>query len=206
MSLIQLKLFGDWSKAGAITASMGARFERAQEQAVLKEAHLLRGKIVQNITSGGSLAGRPFAALAPGTLIVRRFRGFGGTKPLLVTGALRNSVSVVRLAGGAVFVGIRRGTGPSKGGANLAEVHEYGGSWQVRMTARMRRFLAAAFSRSGQKFGHGTGAKGAGVIVVRIPARPFVGPVVERFAQPEDVRKRFWDNVARAMGYDLGKP
>lgn len=207
--MIKVKLFGDWQKTARIADGMQARFERAQQQAVMREAHLVRSHIVKNITSGGSHAGRPFAALAPGTLIIRAFRGFGGSKPLLVTGGLRNSVSVVKLAGGAVFVGVRRGTAAKggKGGANLAEVHEFGGSWTVKMTARMRRFLAAAYRRAGQQFGRGSkgGGKGAGVIVVRIPARPFVGPVVEKFAKPEDVKKRFWDNVAKGMGYDFGR-
>ncbi len=204
-----MKPFGDWSKAGRIVDTMAARFEKAQGVAVLREANAIRGHNVKNITSGGSYAGRPFASLAPGTLVIRAFRGFGGTKPLMVTGGLRNSVSVVKLSGGAVFVGIRRGSAGKggKGGANLAELHEYGGSWTVRMTPKMRRFLAAAFAKSGRKFGGaGKGAKGSGVIVIRIPARPYVGPVVERFAQPEDVKKRFWDNVAAGMGYDLGKP
>jgi hypothetical protein len=203
--VIQIKLLGDWQRASAITSSMAARFEKAQERAVLQEAHRLRGLIVQNITSGGQLAGAPFAGLSPGTLVVRAFRGFGGTKPLMVTGALRNSVSVVKLAGGAVFGGIRRGTTKGgKGGANLAELHEYGGSWTQRMTARQRRFLAAAYRRAGQKFG--TGAPGSGMLRIRIPARPYVGPVVQRFAQPEDVKARFWANVSKGMGYDLGRP
>lgn len=206
--MIQIKLVGDWSKAARITDSMGARFAKAQERAVLQEAHYLRGQIIKNITSGGALAGAPFAGLSPGTLVVRAFRGFGGTKPLIVTGALRNSVSVVKLSGGAVFVGIRRGAAGKggKGGANLAELHEFGGSWTQRMTAKMRRFLAAAFRKAGRPFGQGKGSKGAGVIVVRIPARPFVGPVVERFARPEDVKERFWKVVAAGMGYDLGTP
>lgn len=41
------------------------------------------------ITSG------PFAPLAPGTLRARRAAGFAGTKPLIVTGQLRNAVNYV---------------------------------------------------------------------------------------------------------------
>lgn len=195
-----MKLVGDWAKAGKIVQSMDKRFAAAAEQAVLREGHMLRGKVIQNITSGGTLAGKPFAPLSPATLAIRRFTGFGGTKILMRTGALRNSV-VVRKVGNAVFVGVMR---TSKGKANIAEIHEFGaGPYTVVMTQRQRRFLMAALSSMG---GAPSPGKGGGVLVIRIPARPFLGPVFEKFAQPRDVAKRFWAHIAKAMGGDLGKP
>jgi hypothetical protein len=207
--VIQIKLIGEWQKAARIVETMGPRWEKAQDMAVQREAQFLRRQMVQNLTSGGALAGKPFAPLGQGTLVMRAFRGFGGTKPLIVTGALRNSISVVKLPGGVVFVGVRRGGPGAKGGksgANIAEIHEFGASFTVRMTPKMRRFLAAAYRRAGVPFGRPGGGKGSGVLTIRIPARPFVGPVVDRFAKPEDVQKRFWETVSKAMGYDLGKP
>lgn len=208
--MIKLALVGDWSKARAVVDTMVANFQRAQEKAVAREALLLRGHIVKNITSGGAHAGKPFAPLSAMTLAVRKLRGFGGTKPLLVTAALRNSVAVVKLKNGTTFVGIRRGSVPGKGGkrpANIAEILEFGGSWTVTLTRKMRRFLALAARRAGLARGASTGAGGGGrVITIRIPARPYVGPVVDKFAQPDDVRKRFWKSVAEDMGYALGRP
>ena len=209
--MIQIKLIGDWQKAARIVDTMGPRWEKAQQIAVEREAHFLRRQMVQNLTSGGALAGKPFAPLGQGTLVVRAFRGFGGTKPLIVTGALRNSISVVKapMSGGTVvFVGVRRGAG-MKGGkdkANIAEIHEFGANFTVRMTAKLRRFLAAAYRRAGVPFGRGGGGKGTGVLQIRIPARPFIGPVIDKFAKPDDVQKRFWTTVSALMGYDLGRP
>jgi phage gpG-like protein len=195
-----MKLVGDWEKAAKIVETMGKRFSAAAEQAILREGHYLRGLVVQNFTSGGQLAGKPFAPLSPSTLAIRKFTGFGGTKILMRTGALRNSV-VVKKVGNAVFVGVMRKSGK---GANVAEIHEFGaGPYQVVMTDRQRKFLMAALSSFG---GAPSPGKGGGVLVIKIPARPFMAPVFDKFATPKDVKKRFWDHVSKAMGYDLGKP
>lgn len=200
MSGFGVRLFGDWAKTATILEHAEDRFAKACERATLKEAHYLRGKMVQNITSGGNLADRPFAPPSPLTLAVRQFRGFGGSKPLMVTGAMRNSITVVKVAGG-VFVGIRRA---SSKGVNIPALMEFGGGpWSRPMTPKQRRFLAAAFKASGMKFGD---PPGGGILKIRIPARPFMGPVIDKFAKSEDVQKRFWANVALEMKGDFGSP
>jgi hypothetical protein len=203
---VKVELFGAWAKTSHILASVDTRFQKAVRVAMLQEANAVRGHIVRNISTGGVHAGKPFAPLSPNTLIIRSFKGFGGSKPLMVTGALRSSVSVVEMAGGAVFVGVKRRSGAGKGGVNLAELHEFGGGpWTRPMTPKQRRFLAAAFAKAGKSFG-GKGSGTPGMITTKIPARPFVRPVVERFGKPQDVAKRFWATVAQQMGGDLGKP
>lgn len=202
-----VKLVGDWAKAAKITATMNDRFKAAAQKAVLREAHHLRGKIVQNITTQGSLAGAPFKPLGSGTLLVRRFRGFGGSKILMVTGSLRNSITVKKMPGGGAFVGVlRQSKGASgKSLANIAEIHEFGaGPFTVVMTDRQRRFLMAALRSMGGP--SGPSKSGGGVLVIKIPARPFIGPVIAKFAQPDQVKKRFWADVAKSMGGDFGKP
>lgn len=186
---------------------MNDRFRAAAQKAVLREAHYLRGQIVKNITSQGALAGRPFKPLSPGTILVRRFRGFGGGKILMVTGALRNSITVKKMSGGGAFVGVLRQSRSSSGTslANVAEIHEFGaGPYQIIMTDRQRRFLMAALRTMGGP--SGPGKSSGGVLIIKIPARPFIGPVVEKFAKPEAVKKRFWADVSRLMGGDFGKP
>jgi phage gpG-like protein len=207
-----IKLLGDWAKTGKIVDTMADRFRAAADKAIMREGHFLRGHMVQNITSGGAAAGAPFAPLSATTLKIRKFRGFGGTKVLMQTGALRGSITVAKVGGG-VFVGILRKGGKGKGGrANVAEIHEFGITFSMPTTEKQRRFLMVALSGAkGTKGspGKGSGARasggGGGSIKVRIPARPFIGPVVDKMAQPEQVRKRFWDFMAKAMGYDLGK-
>jgi hypothetical protein len=199
-----VRLFGKWADAHRITTTMADRFAKAARQAMLREAQLLRANIVKNLQSGGQHAGKPFAPPSEMTLIVRQFRGFGGSKPLIVTGALLGSVAVSPLGANAVFVGIRRGTGKGKGGTNLASLHETGGGpWSRQMTDKQRRFLAAALRSAGKTFGDVAG--GGGVLKIRIPARPYVGPVVDKFHRPKDVRTRFWAFISKAMGGDLGR-
>lgn len=41
--------------------------------------------------------------------------------------------------------------------------------------------------------------------VIRIPARPFIRPTLEAYGRPADVRARFYQRVAKAMGGDIGK-
>lgn len=198
---IDIKLGGAWAKLEAILKDGDRRLAAAAQKAVLQEAHAIRGKVIENINSGGTLAGKPFAPLSPMTLIVRRFRGFNGTKPLIVSGALVGSVTVQKVAGG-VLVGVNR---KSAGGVNLAKLHEEGGGpWTRPMTDRQRRFLAAALRSAGQRMGDVPG--GGGVLKIRIPARPYFQPVIDRFAQSEDVRRRFWEVIAKETKGDFGRP
>jgi hypothetical protein len=192
---VKIDLKGDWGKASQLVTGMAARFTKAADQALMKEAHLLRGNIIKNLSTGGAHAGKPFAPLSKNTLLIRAFKGFGGSKPLNVTGGLRGSVAVIRM-GNAVFVGVKRS---GKGGAKLAALHEFGGGpWTRVMTAKQRRFLMAAFKASGAS---GGGAGGGGTITTRIKARPFVGPAVEAFHSPKDVQRRYYQNISAAMGF-----
>ncbi len=73
------------------------------------------------------------------------------------TGSLRNSISVVKMGGGAVFVGVMR---KSAKGINLAELHEYGSKqFTIKMTPKMRRFMMKAMRLAGIV---SSGSKGGG--------------------------------------------
>ncbi len=218
-----MKLVGDWKKALTITQGMSGRFRKAARQAILKEAHFLRGEMVKGITSGAP-GGQPFKELSALTLALRREAGFGGTKPLIRSGNLRRSPSVVEiggtLAGGRVFVGVHRSakTKDGKSLVKLAEIHEFGREWTQRLTPKARRFLWAMLHKYGERSGPGRdangrftkgqlnprGGAGDGLARMKIPARPFVRPVVEKYAKPADVKRRFFTRLAQGMGYQLG--
>lgn len=203
--MISIVLKGDWSKASAIVNRMNDRFKRATAQAMMKEAHRLRAKIVQGIAAGAP-GGKAFAPLSPMTIAIRKFRGFGGSKPLIWTGGLRGAITVTKM-GDAVFVGILRQAKHKSGKSlvNIGEIHEFGSrTFTVPFTAKMRRFLFAAMRAAGMSKPASKGGGGKSALTIRIPARPFIGPVIETECRPEDVQKRFWDNVAKGMGYDLG--
>jgi phage gpG-like protein len=192
---------GDWAKARALLEAAPAQLKRATAMALRQEAHALRSAIVKGITAQAP-GGEPFAELSKLTLVARQLRGFGGSKALLVTAELRNSVSVL-IQGDEAFVGINRSARSATGAdlVNVAEVHEFGGPPVViPITPKMRRFLFALFRKAGRD----TKAEGsgAGVVVVQVPARPFLRPAFNRFQVSAD--RRFFARVAKELGWGVG--
>lgn len=194
-------MVGDWGKARAIVGNMAERFEIAAQRAMMQEAHFLRGEIVKGIREQAP-GGEPFAALAKTTLAVRKFRGFGGTKALMVKGDLRNNIVVKALPDGkGVFIGILRSARGRNGQelVNVAKMMEEGaGPILVPITAKSSRFYHAALRRAGiepPNHGHGGGG-GVHIAIVRIKARPFFGPVFKKFGDPAAVRERFYLRLA----------
>ena len=90
----------------ALRAARATGMQAAFDKALLQEAQFLRTKIVEGIREQAP-GGRAFTPLAPTTLAIRQFRGFHGTKALLVQGDLRNSITVTK-DGDKVFVGVLR--------------------------------------------------------------------------------------------------
>ena len=187
---------GDWALARQVLSAAPARLRRAIGTAVRQEAHALRNAVVQGLTSQAP-GGEPMKPPSPLTLAARQFKGFGGTKALLVRGDLRNSVSVV-VKGDEAFIGVSR-SARSKDGASmvdLAKLHEFGGPPVIiPMTPKMRRFLFALLRQAGKE---PTGGSGRGVIVVQVPARPFLRPAFDKFR--EGASRRFLERVARELG------
>lgn len=175
-----IEKFGDWNKVRVALSSGPKEIMRASRRALLQEGHFLRGKIVEGITKQAP-AGEAFRPLSPYTLAIRKATGFTGTKALIERGDLRRSVAVKETSAG-VFVGVHRNAVASSGRrlVNIAEVHEFGSKpIVIRMTDRMRRFLAMAFRRAELPE---RDRNGTGIIVVQIPARPFIRPVFRKFA------------------------
>jgi hypothetical protein len=185
-----MRKIGGWNAARRMLAGAPQRFRRAMDQAVLQEAHLYRKEIVEGLTTG-SPGGKELAPLAPSTLATRRARGIRGTKPLIARGDLRRAISVVRTPRG-VFVGILR-TARGRDGqslVNVAKVHELGKVVVFRMTEKSRRYVAMMMRKAGvPPTGH---SNAGGIVVVKIPARPFFRPVFEKLSKgaPERVMKR----------------
>ena len=201
---IRVVKVGDWDVARRFVSTASRRFKEAVDKAVLQEAQFFRTKLVEGLREQAP-GGQPFAPLAPTTLAVRRFRGFKGTKALIVRGDLRNSIVVVKQAGG-VFVGVLR-TAKGKAGqtlVNVAAVHEFGSRPIVlKLTPKARRFLHAAFRSAGLDAPAG-GRPSVGIAVIRVPARSFLRPVFDKFGQPEDVSRRFIERVARILDGNVG--
>lgn len=218
--MLKAKLFGDWSRVGDILGQ-SEKLKKAINQAVLQEAQFARTAVVKGITAQAP-GGRPFEALSALTLALRRAKGFRGKKVMMVTGGLRNSVTVKQVASGKVFLGVLRGA-RGKSGQNLynvAAIQENGATIVIRVTPKMKRWLMMELRKSGfsakatgrdrkgrfkRTKASGTGQLSKGVIVVRIKARPFISPVIDKIASnPAAMQQRLAKTVAQKMGLALG--
>ena len=187
---------GDWARARRLLTAAPQRLQAAIGTAVRQEAHALRNEIVQGLTSQAP-GGETLKPPSPLTIAARQLEGFGGSKALIVRGDLRNSITVI-VQGDEAFIGVSR-SARSKDGASmmdLAKLHEFGGPPVIiPMTPKMRRFLFALLRQAGKE---PTGGSGRGVIVVQVPARPFLRPAFEKFR--EGASRRFLERVARELG------
>jgi phage gpG-like protein len=188
---------GDWALARRILAEGAAKLRGSIGTAMRQEAELLRGEIVNGITAQAP-GGEAFKPLSPLTLAARKLAGFGGTKALLVSGDLRNSIAAI-VRGDEAFVGVPR-KARSKDGRSLvdvAQVQEFGSNpIVIPITPRMRRFLFALLRQAGKE---PSGGSGKGVVVVTIPARPFLRPAFKKFS--EGAQRRFLGRVAAQLGW-----
>ena len=188
---------GDWARARQLLAAGPQRLRSAIGVAIRQEAQGLRNEIVQGLTRQAP-GGEPIKPPAPLTLAARQLEGFGGTKALLVRGDLRNSITVI-VEGDEAFIGVPRSARSSGGESlvDLAQLHEYGGPPVViPITPKMRRFLFALLRQAGKE---PTGGSGRGVVVVQVPARPFLRPAFEKFR--EGASRRFLERVAQQLGF-----
>jgi hypothetical protein len=171
---------GEWRKAQAILARGARELGKSVDRALTQEAHALRAALVEGLDKQAP-AGQALTPLAPLTIAARQLRRFRGTKVLIRTAELRNAFAVIRRAS-LVFVGIP-GTARGRDGHSLsvrAEAHEYGaGPTIVPITPRMRRFLFALYRKAGRDTTRRGG--GSGVVVIQIPPRPFMRPVLAAF-------------------------
>jgi phage gpG-like protein len=203
--MAEVRKVGAWSKVGRLLVSAPQRMRAAVDKALLQEAQFFRTKIVEGIREQAP-GGQAFKPLAPTTLAIRKFRGFKGSKALMVQGDLRNSITVVKEHEG-VFVGVLR-TAKGRSGqplVNVAAVHEYGSPpIVVKLTPKARAFLHAAFRKAGLDRPGGQGPS-TGIAVIKVPARPFLEPVFQKYgANPDEVSRRFLERVAKNLGGEFG--
>jgi hypothetical protein len=145
--------------------------------------------------------GEAFKPLSPLTLAARELGGRGGTKALIVHADLRNAVEAI-VEGDEAFVGVPRKARGKDGKAlvDVARIQEFGaGPIVIPMTPAMRRFLFALLRRAGEDV---SGGDGDGVVIVNIPARPFLRPAFRAFVK--GVQARFLGRVAAFMGLAAG--
>lgn len=205
-----VRKFGDWKEAQRILGTAGFRLPVAMNKALKQEAQFLRRKLIDNLKVGGTVGGTKFQALESTTLISRRFRKRRSKKPLIETADMRNSIKTV-VRKGTAFVGILRSAVGKDGRSliKLASVHEEGQTIAIPVTRAMLRFLHLMLRKGAKKSERTDGAMGVRlgeVLVVTIPPRPFIEPVVNRFfiKNKAAAKRRYMARVAILMAGDLG--
>lgn len=208
--MIKVGLYGDWKKAARILGVAPVKVRIALDRAVLQEAQFFRTKCVEGFREQAP-GGQPFKPLAPTTLALRRFRKFRGTKALLVSGDLRNSIKVTKkqtMLGAEAFVGVHRTSRGRDGRSliNIAEIHEFGSRpIVIPVTDAMRKYLMMVLKKElGVTGGSSTGTFKRGIIIVRIPARPFLQPVIDKYFNKAEAILRFQARVSANLGGVVG--
>lgn len=203
-------LDGDWDEAIRILDVTEKDLNKALSRAMRQEALLMQKHIKQGIRKQAP-GGERFKPLSPITLAIRKSQGFGGTKALINRGDLRNSIKVKQTGEGRwsakYFIGVLKNTKSKDGKSlfNIAAVHEKGSkTFVIKVTKAMRGFLARIFKEHLGGVSSGGGGFSKGIIVSRIPARPFIRPVFEKYAKPNEIRDRFLKRVGELLGGDLG--
>lgn len=189
---------GDWGKVRGVFDQAANKVSDAAHKAVLQEAHFLRAKIVTGIKDQAP-GGQEFKPLSPWTLAARRLAGFAGTKALIRTGDLRNSIAVIEKPD-RVFIGVSRNATARDGKRmiDIADIQEFGrGPFVVRITDKMRKFLAILRKEAGLAGPTEAGHKE--FLTITIPARPFIGPVFAKWGRPADVKRRIEERMAKML-------
>lgn len=206
-----MKLDGAWGAAARDLRTARSRFGGAIDRSVAHEAQLARKAIIEGIRNQAP-AGEKFVPLSRLTRAIRRTRGFRGTKALIRSGALIGSIAARRAGRGRYFVGVIRGA-KSRTGApvtTIARMNEEGATFVVRVSPKMLRFLMANLRKANML--RGTTRRGGGstlrqrYLVIRIPPRPFIGPVIAKInARPLELKRRMFGQMAKHLGYTLGR-
>lgn len=194
--------FGPWGAVLKTLAHFPKDFEDAKKKALLQEGQFFRNEILKGIREQAP-GGKQFKPLSPATLAFRRYAfGMRGTKALIEHGNLRNSI-VVQAIGDEVFVGILRTAKGADGQSlvDVAEIQEKGSKpIVVKITPKMAAMLHQAFREAGGSMNRmGPPPKSTGIIVIQIPARPFLAPIFEKHGDPEKASARFAERFRKAM-------
>lgn len=172
--MINIKLLGSWAATKLVLESADKDLDQAIHKAVMAESSFLLGEIKKRFR-------KVQPPNAPSTIELKKSK-----KPLIDTGEYRNSANVYPLGRHNVYIGFPAASRNAK----LAEIHEVGKTIVMNMTEKQRRFLHARFGKTGP-------GSGTGLLVIHIPARPVIAPVMEE--QEEKIPERFLKRVVSSL-------
>lgn len=197
---------GGWRKLNAILKFCEKEGAKAQKKATQEGALFLLKAIKEGLdkSAPGGVALKP---LSPFTLAVRKLLGIRGRRPLLARRNLRRSLAVKKTPSGDYFVGVPIGakTPQGKSIAEIAATHEFGAAPRVvQLSDKQKAFLGVVAGLiPSSKTPPKPGAGGGGALIIRTPARPFIGPVFEKHKRA--IQERIMKALADAMNGAYGK-
>lgn len=203
--VITTKRTGAWREVGNLLKNGPPVIRRGVKTQVIGMAEEIRDKIVEGIRTQAP-GGKPFKPLEQDTLAARRRRRFNGPLALIGSQAenLIKSVVVKKRGGGLIVnVGVFSKKKTRRGATvyGVGEMNEYGKTIKRRLTPKMRRFLHAFFRKEGL-LKEGNSKKG--LMLITIPARPFIDPVVKKYGRRAAIKWKIvsWvEKQLRAAGF-----
>lgn len=170
-------LFGDWDKLDRFLQEAPRKVKAAGEVGGNRAGALLSKRIKEGLRSQAP-GGKQLEPIQAWTAWTRKEGG--GTKALIASGEMLRSVTWKRVKGG-VWVGSNRRDASGK--YNLAAIHEEGRKIEVTPKMRGRFFYEfGSHIKPSTKY-------------IYIPARPFIGPVIN----DSDVQQELKDEYVKAV-------
>jgi len=198
---MKIKLTGQWKKAQKILDKGAQRVELSKRKIMASEAKFYAQKIKEGLESQAP-GKKPIKPPAESTLISREFKGFNSTKSLIVRRDLVNSITDI-VKGDKAFAGIPKSARGTDGQnlAKIGEINEKGKNGIViEITPKMRKLFGAMFAGSDNE---SPGKKK--VIIVNIPARPFITPVLETYGKASVAIPRIAKKFSFFTAFMFGK-
>lgn len=166
--IFSFELTGDWEGIVQMLGAYPRRIRSAKLTAGKAAAQHIAGKMRENFRK----------VEPPNAKITKKLKG--SSKALVDMGLLRASITVMTPDEGEWFIGVSAAAG--HGLVRLAAIHEEGITIVQVMTEKQRRFLHAVYRRF--KIPPPASTSGTpGIIVIHIPARPFIRPTFEQEQQ-----------------------
>jgi hypothetical protein len=167
--------FGGWNKLRGVMRHFDKRIRKNCSVALMRAGIKLEGMIRERI-----VAGRGMPTLHGFTVEQK-----GSSKPLVDGGDLLGSVGYRFVKKDAVFVGVHR---KAADGTDVAELHEREKGTRIRVTPKMRAYLAARGFPLKRTTTH-----------LFIPPRPYIAPSFREFKAKGYAKGLFATAVADAL-------
>lgn len=220
---LNIRRSGDWVEVEKLLRNL-KRTSRLMDKIIATEARAAAKLVQRNLKSRGKLTGTTWPRLRPLTRKLKKSK-----KMLQETGALHDAITATKVEGSKWFIGItstaqHKGKGGGLALAKLARVHEEGATivqvWSPKQARAFFALLSKAgrtrVSRSKAAVARRAGARRRGLkalgrkaehqpggltVVIRIPARPFIGPVLDvlYINAQSVVEKRIMERLVSAL-------